>query len=288
MSRRSGRRGTRSVELWLGVAVLVAITVLSFVAPQLTGHGPDEFVGAPFEPPSSSFWFGTDSLGRDVFVRTFTAAHVDYVIAGVGVIVSLMIGTALGVLAGSARSGVWGTGLMRITDALIAVPFPLIILMVVVGIDTSFGPSFLPPGVMQVLFAVFIVDWAIYARLSRAETSSLRGRDFIVAASLMGYSRSRIVLRHIAPHVAATKVTYAVADAVLIVGFAASLPFLGAGIPPPTAEWGTMMYEGRGVLDFAWWLMLFPGLALAMSAVAAAFIADSLLARQGRSGMELA
>lgn len=269
-------------EIIVGACALTVVLALSFLAQTLTGHDPDDFVGPPFSAPSPDYLFGTDSLGRDVFVRTFVAARVDYLIAVISVVVSLLIGSTLGILVGIARRGIWSTLLLRVTDALIAVPFPLLILLVVVGFGTSTGIAGLPPGVAQILLAVFIVGWALYARLARAEASSLRNRDFIVAAELMGFSKARITFRHILPHVMTTVLTYSVADAVMIVGFVASLPFLGAGVPPPTAEWGSMMFDGRSSIDFAWWQILFPGLALALSAVAASLIADGLVARQGR------
>lgn len=277
------RRADRAaVEIGVGVGVLAVFVALAFLAPLITGYGVDEFVGAAYQPPSAEHWFGTDALGRDTFVRTFAAVRVDYLVAAIGALLSMVIGTALGLLTGAARRGIWGTAMMRVTDALIAIPFPLFILVIVMTVGSQTSVLGAPPGVVQILIALFVGGWAIYARMARAETLGLRSREYIVAAELMGYGRARILFRHMLPRVLGVTATYAVADAVMIIGFVAALPFLGAGVPPPTPEWGSMMYESRAALVTAWWLILFPGLALTVSAVAASLIGDALVDRSDR------
>ncbi|WP_284990129.1 ABC transporter permease [Arthrobacter sp. efr-133-TYG-120] len=278
--RRSKERG--SMPIVAGVLVLVFFIVMSFLAPILVGHGPNAVSGPPLDPPSPGHPFGTDVLGRDVFARTFVAVHVDYLAAVLGALISLAIGTILGTLAGTARRTQWGTVLMRVTDALIAVPFPLLILMILLTVGNQVSVLGTAPGVFQILVGVVTVGWSIYARLARAESSGLRSREYVIAAELMGYGKYRITFRHIMPAVIAVTGTYAVADAVMIVGFVASLPFLGAGVPPPTPEWGSMMYEGRASIVSAWWQVIFPALALTVSAVAASIIADGLLDRTSK------
>lgn len=277
---RAGKARTSSVA---GVGLLVAMIVMSFLAPMIAGHGSDEITGDVLAPPTADHPFGTDALGRDIFVRTFTAVQVDYLIAIVGVLFSLLVGSVLGILVGMARRPLWGTLLMRLSDALIAVPFALVILLIVVSVGPDRELLGLPRGVAPVLIAIFVVGWAIYMRLARAETLSLRRRDYIVAARLMGYSRSRIVLRHVLPTVLRTNGAYAVSDAILIIGFVASLPFLGAGVAPPTPEWGSMIYDGRGTLSAAWWVVVFPGAALIVTAVAVALLADGLMREESRT-----
>lgn len=276
------RRETGLTAIIAGAAVLVGFILMSFLAPVLIGYGPNEMSDSPLAPPSLEHPFGTDVLGRDVFVRTFVAVHVDYLVALVGALVSLAIGTLLGTLAGMASRRAWGTILMRVTDALIAVPFPLLILLILLTVGNQVSVLGTPPGVFQILVGIVIVGWSIYARLARAESSGLRSREYVVAAELMGYGKGRITFRHILPAVIAVTGTYAVADAVMIVGFVASLPFLGAGVPPPTPEWGSMMYEGRASIVSGWWQVIFPALALTVSAVAASVIADGLLDRTSR------
>ena len=165
----------------------------------------------------------------------------------------------------------------RFIDAVIAFPFIILALTLtlVIGNDRSFGP--LPPGVPAVLVAVMAVNWTIFARLARAETLSLRSRDFILAARLLGYSRWRIQLRHLLPAVLRTTAAYAVNNAVLLIIITASLAFLGAGAQPPAAEWGALMYAGRTMLANAWWITILPGVVLALTALATSLIGDWLL-----------
>lgn len=277
---RPKQRWTRStIEILIGAVVLAAFVVMSFLAPVLTGYGSTDFVGVPFQAPSSEHLFGTDALGRDVFVRTFAAVHIDYAVAALGAVISLVIGTVLGTAVGAARRRLWGTAMMRVTDALIAIPAPLLILVITMSVGTQTQIFGAPPGVAQILVAIFVIGWAIYGRMARAEALGLRSREYVVAAELMGYGRLRILFRHIMPRVLSVTTTYAVSDAVLIVGFVASLPFLGAGVPPPTPEWGAMMYEARASLVTGWWQVVFPALALTVSAVAASLIADGLMDR---------
>jgi peptide/nickel transport system permease protein len=267
--------------MYLGIGILATIALLSVLAPAIVGVQPDALVAAPLSPPSADHPFGTDSFGRDVFVRTFVAARVDYAVAAAGATVSMLVGGTIGILAGMARRPIWGRLLGRVTDALIAVPFALFILLIVVAVGPGRDVLGLPKGLPAVLIAVFLIGWSIYARLARAETSSLRQRDFVTAARLMGFSRRRIVALHIMPSVMLTLGTYAVTQAVAIVGALAALPFLGAGVLPPTPEWGSMMHEGRGLLQSAWWVVVFPGAALVLTAIALSLVADALLDRLG-------
>lgn len=278
------RAGRPRLGIAVGLTILAAMVAMSLLAPAIFGTSPDALVGRPLAAPSGAHPFGTDSLGRDVAVRTFVAARIDYLVAAVGVTFSLVVGSSLGVLVGMARRPIWSGLVMRVTDALIAVPFALLIVLIVVAVGTDRQVLGLPRGAAPVLVAIFLAGWAVYARLARAQTLSLRRRDFVTAARLMGYPRRRIVFRHVLPAVLTTNATYAVSDAILVVGFVASLPFLGAGIVPPTPEWGSMMYEGRATLESAWWVVVFPGAALMLTAFAVALLADGLIDRLGDRG----
>lgn len=278
-----GRRWSRALALggrpWLGFTILAAVVVMSFVAEPMTGHPPNALLAAPLQPPSGRFWFGTDTFGRDVFVRTFVAARTDYLIAALGVGFSLVLGTALGVLAASARHPVWDRLLMRATDALIAIPFPLLVLVVVLSVGSQAAGLGLPPGALPLLVAIWSLGWSIYARLARTATRTLMSQEFITAAHLMGFSRRRLVVRHLIPNVLPTTSTYAISDAIIVIGLTGGLAFLGAGVVQPTPEWGSMMYEGRDVLASAWWLTLFPVLLVILTGVALSMIANGLLDR---------
>ncbi len=171
---------------------------------------------------------------------------------------------------------------MRIVDALIAFPFLILVLtlIVVVGATSSFWV--LPAGAPAIIIAMIAVDWTVYARLSRAEALTLRERDFVLAARVLGYSQRRIVARHVLPGVLRVSAAYAVADVVLIVIVTASLSFLGVGVQAPTPEWGSIMYEGRSVLSTDPWITLAPGIVLALTGLALSLVADRLFI--GRRG----
>jgi peptide/nickel transport system permease protein len=261
----------------VGLAIVSAVLILSIAVPLLSSHSPDDFVGQPYVSPSWSHPFGTDSYGRDVFVRTFAGGRIDLFVAATGVLASLLFGTAIGVAAAAARRRIWETVLMRIVDSIIAFPFVILVLALVLvfGATRSYGPF--PAGLPSLLIAIFVWDWAIYARLARAQTLVLRNGDFITAARLLGYSRLRIVRRHLLPHVFRATGAYAVTDAIIILITTAGLPFLGAGMQPPTPEWGAIMYDGRTALAFAWWITVIPGLVLAFTGMGLSLVADSFL-----------
>jgi peptide/nickel transport system permease protein len=263
----------------VAAAVPVLIVILGFALPSITGYSPTAFVAQPLQPPSLAHLFGTDQFGRDILVRCFVASHIDYLVAVVGVGVASVVGSIIGVAVASTRIRGVDWAVMRIVDAVIAFPFIVLALAFVVVFGQ--GASFLglPQG-MPALFAAFLlVGWAYYARLARSQAVSLRSRDFVTAAHLMGYSNTRIALRHVMPIVMATTMAYAVGDAILTVALTASLSFLGAGIGPPAPEWGQMMFDGRGLLQIAWWMTLFPALMLVISGLCLAVVADHAIRR---------
>jgi peptide/nickel transport system permease protein len=271
----------RRLGLWVGGGLLGLVVALSIVVPAV-GESPEAFTGTPFAPPSGGHPFGTDEFGRDIFVRTWSAGRLDLAVAAIGSFVPFVMGTAIGMVAGMTRRRWVDAVLMRLVDAVIAFPFVILALalVVILGTGSSFGP--LPAGMPSVLLAFFIVNWTIFARLARAESLTLRQQDYIVAAGLLGYSPTRILLRHVAPTVVKTTATYAVATSVLVMATTAGLAFLGAGAQPPTAEWGAMIFQGRTVLPTYWWIAVFPGLAMAITALGISLVADSLIAGRHR------
>lgn len=274
-SRRSGNGGRLPLGVGAGVLTLVALGCV--LVPMVSPYGTGEFVGTPFESPSSDHPFGTDGLGRDVFTRAFAGGRVDLAIALVVVGTCLLIGALVGTIAGTTRLQWLDTIITRVIDSIVAFPFVVLVLALVVvfGYDRTLGP--IPPGVPAIAAALIVVNWTVYARLVRAEAKTLSRRGFVIAAGISGYSRPRIIVRHMLPGALRIAVTYAVADVILVITYVASLSFLGAGAQPPTPEWGSIMYEGRGVLFDAWWVTFGPGLLLALTGLSLAFVADSLL-----------
>ena len=265
------------VSRLVGIVLFSTVVLLCIFVPILSPYQPNDFVNMAFLPPSWQHPFGTDAVGRDLFVRTFAGGRVDLVAAAITTGFALTVGTVLGTVAGAARSRWIDALLMRIVDAVIA--FPLLILLltlvVVIGADRAWGPA--PAGLPAAMAALMAVQWAIYARLARGQALALRNSDFVLASRVAGLSPTSIVLRHITPGVSRITLAYAIGDFVLVVVILASLPFLGAGVQPPAAEWGSIMYEGRGFLRNAWWITVLPGAVLAITGLGLSFVADSLL-----------
>lgn len=272
----------RRVELLVGLTLIAAVVLACLVVPLINNTDPNALVAAPLQPPSGAHPFGTDQVGRDVFIRVFTAGRVDLTLAALGVIVPLFLGTVIGTIVGASRRRAVDVVTMRLTDGIIAFPFVVLVLVVVliVGADTQIPP--LPAGGASILVAVWVVNWTIYARIARARTHVLREEDFVAAGRLLGFSRRRIVMRHLLPSVWPATATYAVSDALLLVALIAGLPFLGAGIQPPTPEWGSIMYEGRAVLTQAWWISLTTAGVVLVLGTGVMLTVDSLIANPRR------
>lgn len=248
----------------LGLAITVCMVIASAVIPLLSPHSADGLVGAPLQAPGSEHWFGTDNLGRDIFTRTFAAGRLTISLAVVGVLVPLIVGTLLGGMIGTTRNRAVASGWTALIDGINA--FPLIVLIIAIVSVTG-------PGAFGVLFAVLVTNWARYARVARSRALIVSHAEYIQALQLLGYSRARIVLRHVVPNTWTETRAYSLSDFVIIVITVAGLSFLGLGIRPPRAEWGAMMSESRLFLSQAWWMITFPGLALSLTAAGIALLA---------------
>lgn len=266
-----------SASRTIGASVFALIVVLCIVLPLVYPYGPNDFVAPPFQAPSLAHPFGTDAVGRDVFLRTFAGGRVDLAAAIIVTAFAIVVGTLLGTLGGASRARWLDSLIMRIVDAVLAFPLVilLLVLVVLIGPDSTWGPA--PPGLPAAMIALMCVMWAGYARVARGQALALRDSDFVLATRVAGISSTRVVARHIAPGVSRITLALAVSDIVMVVVILSSLPFLGAGVQPPAAEWGSIMYEGRAYLRQAWWITIFPGLVLALTGLSLSFVADSLL-----------
>ena len=267
----------RSAAVWVGGGLLILIVGACVLVPFFWPDGTNAFVTAPFAPPSLAHPFGSDDLGRDVFVRTLVGGRIDIAVAAAVVAISCTAGTIIGACAGASRHRWANLTVARVVDTFIAFPYlvTILVLVVIVGPSAQIGPT--PRGLTAVLIAFLVLGWTFYARLARAEAMTIRQRDYIVAAEILGYPRIKIIFRHILPSVVPVTVAYAVADAILTMGALSSFAFLGVGVQPPTPEWGAIMYEGRAYLDSAWWITVCPGLLLALTGFALSLLADGLL-----------
>ncbi len=270
LARRSHRHQVYLVPC-LAVAVLVGLILAAYLAP--LPYRPNSVdVNAVLAAPSRTHWFGTDSLGRDVFSRTIAAAGVDLPLALGGVLASLLVGTCIGLLA-STRSR-WSEALMRCLDMFQA--FPLLILAIVIVVLTGDHT-----GTLIVAIMLFVVP--AFIRIVRNEALLVRERRFIEAAVASGCPPSRVTVRHILPNLTGpilVQTSLAASTSILAV---AGLSFLGIGIRPPTASWGGMLQQGyENIVTGQWWPVVFPGLAIVVVVWLLNTIADYLDAHLGR------
>ncbi|MGN6102424.1 MAG: ABC transporter permease [Devosia sp.] len=254
-----------SLPLVSGTLMLIVAIVVSIVGPWFT---PDplalDLTGA-FKPPSAQHLFGTDNFGRDIFARVISGTAIDLQFGFFSVIPTLIVGTALGILAGTSR---WfDTILMRLVDIVVAFPFYVLIIAIVASLG---------PGVTNMYIAVMIIGWASYARLVRSEVLVVAGHQYVEAARVLGLSRTRVLWRHVLPNVIVQPILLATTNfsAWILVGSA--LGFLGLGVQPPTPEWGVMIGEGRNYLAQAPWMAILPGVAIFYVCFAAILVGDGL------------
>jgi peptide/nickel transport system permease protein len=258
------------------VCFIVAMTLLAILAPviaAMTGHGPDaQYLttgltpqGLP-KPPSGTFWFGTDDLGRDVFIRTIYGARISLLVGAASSLSAVTVGVAVGMLAGY-LGGIADMLLSRLVDIVLSLPFLLAAIALVVIV----GPSL---GVSIVIIAFF--SWASVARIVRGQTLSIRENEFVEAARSTGASDLRIMVRDVLPNLAAPVIVYTTLLIPAAITFEATLSFLGLGVVPPTPSWGDMLSEATGFYQVAWWFVAFPGGALLATTVAFNLLGDSV------------
>lgn len=270
----------RQPARWTGIVGLLVIVLMCIFVPVFSPYAPNDFVAEPFLAPSLAHPFGTDLVGRDLFTRVFAGGRVDLVAAAITTGFAFGVGTVMGTIAGASDKRWLSQLLMRIVDGLIALPIIVLLLALVAAIGSDRDLGIAPPGLPAALLALMCVQWSLYARLANAQASTMREADFVVAARIAGLSERTILTRYIMPGVARITRAYAVGDLVFVIIILSSLPFLGAGVQPPAAEWGSILYEGRGFLLQAWWITLLPGAVLALTGVFVSLIADSYMARE--------
>jgi peptide/nickel transport system permease protein len=251
-----------------GIAIVLCVCLAALLAPLVAPYGPTE--GNPdqtLQPPSWQHLFGTDAIGFDIFSRTLYAARLDLAIAFGAVGIALVIGCALGAVAGFFSRGA-DEVLMRTMDMLSA--FPSFILAL--GIVAAIGPS-----LQNLIFAIALVNVPVFARLLRSRVLSVKQSQFVRAATAIGCSRSRVLLAHVLPNSMAPIFVQSTLAAGYAILEAAGLSFIGLGIRVPTAEWGVMINMGLPyVVSGQWWIAFFPGIAIAITVMGFNLIGDGL------------
>jgi peptide/nickel transport system permease protein len=264
--------GTRS-ELFVGAAVLLLFASAALFAPVLSPYNPiSQNLDQDLITHSAQHLLGTDKLGRDILSRIIFGARISLLVGTSTVALSLVIGVGVGSVSGYA-GGLVDLLLMRLIDILMA--FPGILLAIAFS-------AVLGPGLDHVILALALIGWTNYARLVRGEILSLRERDFISAARALGCPPTRVIVRHLLPNLLPPlliQATFGLAAAIVAEG---SLSFLGLGVAPPTASWGSMLNEGRQFLLVAPHLTTYPGIALMLTVLALNLVGDALQDRLER------
>lgn len=275
MGWRGGSVAWRIWPILLGLGMITALILAAFFAP--LPHPPNQpHTAVTLQPPSGTYWFGTDGLGRDVFARVIRAGRIDLPTALGGTLVSLVIGVLIG-LAVSVKTP-WAQRVMRGVDMLQS--FPLLILaLAIVELAHS--------GLASLVIAIAIVSVPLFIRLVRSEALALRESRFVEAAFAIGAKRQRVLLHHVLPNVIGiilVQASLTVSRALLV---ESALSFLGVGVQPPTPSLGAMIRDGTNWLSTgAWWTVVFPGLAIFVAVFAFNQIADRLDIVLGRGAYD--
>jgi peptide/nickel transport system permease protein len=263
------RRGLPVISL----AIIALFVLVALLAPLLSPSDPyEQSLRLRFRPPvweERGAWahpLGTDRLGRDLLARIVWGSRVSLAVGALAVLLAGTLGAGVGLVAGYYGGRVDAT-LMRVTDATLS--FPVILLALILAVTV--GPSF-----TNVVIAIAVILWARYARVIRGQVLALMTLDFIAQARIAGAGAWRIITRHLLPNTLNTLVVLMTLQVGYVIILEASLSFLGAGIPPPTPAWGSMIAEGREFVTSAWWVSFFPGLAILLVVLAFNLLGDWL------------
>ncbi len=251
------------VEVEFGGAQLVTPGAVGSSRPLVLGDQVDVITKPGGQ---SKYLLGTDKLGRDIVSRIIHGSRISLIVAGIAIFISGAIGTVLGIAAG--YFGGWADAvIMRLVDIAFSIPIILIALVLVVVLGASF---------QTIIIVLILFLWATYARQSRAETMTVVVQDYIARARVSGASNARIMLRHVFPNVFNSLVVIATLQVGFVIILESTLSFLGAGIPRPTPAWGLMVSDGRDLIVSAWWVALFPGVAIMLVVISMNLMGDWL------------
>ena len=261
------------IAVMLPIVILVAFFVLAIFAPLIAPHSPtlgnlpDRLMPPAWvEGGSQAHLLGTDFMGRDVLSRLIYGARISLTMGLLAIFFAGSIGAIMGMLSGY-LGGYIDELIMRLTEIALSMPLILMAILLVV----IFGASY-----TNVILVIVLLLWPQYARLIRGETLSIKERDFVALAKIAGCSRLLIIWRHILPNVFPTLLVLATLQVGYVIILEATLSFLGVGIPKPTPAWGVMVADAQGLIDSAWWIALFPGLAILLLVLSVNLLGDWL------------
>ncbi len=266
-SPERSRRDRLPRPLILGGAILIASVIVSIFPAVFAPYDPNTFdYNALLQGPSRAHPMGTDNFGRDVLSRVIHAYTIDMQIAIFATVFPFFFGTIIGALVGYA-GGIAETLFGRIVDAVITFPFLVLVIAIV---------SVLGPGLVNMYIAVGVVGWVFYARIIAAEVKVQKRLDYADAGRAMGYTHLRIIFVHLLPNAITPAVVYWMTDMALAILLGSSLGYLGLGAQPPAAEWGVQIADGKNFMATAWWISVFPGLAIVLTGLGFSLTGDGL------------
>lgn len=286
-NQRAWRRFRRHKPAVISAAGLIVLMILVAIWPWVTPYAYDAVSDAQFQHPSTAHWFGTDVHGRDLLTRMFFGARISLLVGMVGAVVALVIGVSWGAVAGYI-GGAWDNVMMRLVDVLYALPSILFVIVLVAtfnenlksALEKHFGPVAATYAPMLFLFfGLGAVSWLTMARIVRGQVLSLRSRQFVDASRSLGATDAGILWRHILPNIYGIVIVYLTLTIPAIILYESFLSFLGLGIQPPMASWGTLIAEGAGEINpirIYWWLLVFPCAMLISTLLALNFLGDGL------------
>lgn len=237
----------------VGILIIAVLILTAIFSPLISTHNPIEGnILERLQSPSKNHFLGTDEMGRDVFSRMVYGTRISISIGIIAVGISVIVGTFLGLISGY-FGGKIDTVIMRFVDIMLCFPTFFLILMVI---------AFLEPNIYNIMIVIGLTSWTGLARLVRGETLSIKERDFIIAAKGLGLKKRRIIFVHILPNVIAPVIVASILGVGAAILTESGLSFLGLGVQPPTPSWGNILTSGKDYIHIAWWLSLFPGLAI--------------------------
>jgi len=286
-AQQSWRRFQRNRAAVLSVSFLLTLVAFILLYPLFSHFKPDALSDAQFQKPGAQHWLGTDAHGRDLLVRLCYGAQISFVVGIIGAVVSLVIGVLWGAIAGYAGGRTDGA-MMRMVDVLYSMPTIIFAMVLMSAVEPSLRGWLTRSGVheaskMARLILLFVglgaVSWLTMARIVRGQVLSLRTRAFVDASRALGATPTHILARHIIPNVLGVVIVYLALTVPGIILYESFLSFLGLGIQPPMASWGSLIAEGAGQINpirIYWWLLVFPGGLMVLTLLALNFIGDGL------------
>jgi peptide/nickel transport system permease protein len=250
-----------------GLIIIGLISLMAIFAPFIAPFDPDAIhVKRILLAPSAEHWMGTDGLGRDVYSRMLFGARISLLVGIVAVGIATLIGIILGAIAGFYRGWV-DTVIMRLVDVMLSIPTFFLILAVI---------AFLTPSIWNIMIVIGLTSWMGVTRLVRAEFLSLRNREFVLASQTLGAKDGRLIFKQLLPNSLTPIIVSSVLGIASAVLVESGLSFLGLGVQAPQASWGNILTDGKEYIEFAWWLSLFPGLAILITVMGYNLLGEGL------------